>query len=71
MGGGGAAVPSGIPACCKSTKAAAKVDGEFIVANAAQTQEWPSYGLDYAETRFSRLQQINDGNVKDLGLVWR
>jgi quinohemoprotein ethanol dehydrogenase len=32
--------------------------------------DWPSYGLDAAETRFSRLAQINDDNVKELGLVW-
>lgn len=34
------------------------------------TKDWPSYGLDYAETRFSKLHQINDRNVKDLGLLW-
>ena len=34
------------------------------------TADWPSHGLDYAETRFSRLTQINAGNVKELGLVW-
>lgn len=62
-------LPASLPAA-ESTEAAAKVDGEFIIANAAQTQEWPSYGLDYAETRFSKLKQIHDGNVKDLGLVW-
>ena len=49
---------------------AAKVDGASIRANAKTTKDWPSYGLDYAETRFSRLAQINDGNVKDLGLAW-
>ena len=32
---------------------AGKVDGQYIQANAAHTREWPSYGLDYAETRFS------------------
>ncbi len=47
-----------------------KVDGAFIRANEARTNDWPSYGLDYAETRFSRLNQINAANVKDLGLVW-
>ncbi|WP_454727624.1 MULTISPECIES: PQQ-dependent dehydrogenase, methanol/ethanol family [Cupriavidus] len=46
------------------------VDGAFIEANAAKTPDWPSYGLDYAETRFSRLSQIDTDNVKDLGLVW-
>ena len=50
--------------------AARRVDGSFIAANAARTADWPSYGLDYAETRFSKLDQVNDSNVKDLGLVW-
>ena len=36
-------------------KPAGKVDGPFIWANVRTTTEWPSYGLDYAETRFSRL----------------
>jgi quinohemoprotein ethanol dehydrogenase len=29
-----------------------KVDGAFIRANEARTNDWPSHGLDYAETRF-------------------
>jgi quinohemoprotein ethanol dehydrogenase len=49
---------------------AARVDGAFIVANAKTSRDWPTYGLDYAESRFSRLAQINAGNVGDLGLVW-
>jgi len=47
-----------------------KVDGASIRANTKATKDWPSYGLDYAETRFSRLTQISDANVKDLGLAW-
>ncbi|WP_265923272.1 PQQ-dependent dehydrogenase, methanol/ethanol family [Cupriavidus nantongensis] len=50
--------------------AAAKVDGAFISANASTTRDWPSHGLDYAETRFSRLRQIDTANVRQLGLVW-
>ena len=46
------------------------VDGAAIVANARTTNDWPSYGLDYAETRFSRLNQITTANVEKLGLVW-
>ena len=46
------------------------VDGAAIVANARTTNDWPSYGLDYAETRFSRLSQITTANVERLGLVW-
>ena len=47
-----------------------KVNAAFFKANAARTPDWPSYGLDYAETRFSKLDQVNTSNVKDLGLVW-
>ena len=47
-----------------------KVDGAFIRANARTSRDWPSHSLDYAETRFSRLTQINAENVKALGLVW-
>ncbi len=50
--------------------AAARVDGAFISANASTARDWPSHGLDYAETRFSRLRQIDAANVRDLGLVW-
>lgn len=46
------------------------VDGKMIEANRARTADWPTTGLDYAETRFSQLKQIDAGNVKDLGLVW-
>lgn len=54
----------------RATAAAKKVDGAFIRANAAKTPDWPSHGLDYAETRYSRLNQLNTGNVQQLGLVW-
>ncbi|WP_326534128.1 PQQ-dependent dehydrogenase, methanol/ethanol family [Pseudorhodoferax sp.] len=54
----------------RAAAAVKKVDGGFIQANVAKTPDWPSYGLDYAETRHSRLEQINAGNVKQLGLVW-
>lgn len=46
------------------------VDSTMIKANAATSKDWPTIGLDYAETRFSRLDKINTDNVKDLGLAW-
>jgi quinohemoprotein ethanol dehydrogenase len=49
---------------------AAKVDASDIRNNEASSQEWPTIGLDYGETRDSKLRQIDDTNVKDLGLVW-
>jgi len=38
--------------------------------NAAQSREWPTYGGDYAERRFSSLNQINVSNAGRLGLAW-
>jgi alcohol dehydrogenase (cytochrome c) len=34
------------------------------------TDAWPTYGGDYSEKRFSTLTQINQSNIKNLGLVW-
>ncbi len=47
-----------------------KVDGATIQQNANTSHDWPSYGLDYAETRYSRLSQVSERTVKDLGLLW-
>ena len=47
-----------------------KLDTKAIIANDATDTEWPSYGLNYGETRFSQLDKINTTNVADLGLVW-
>jgi quinohemoprotein ethanol dehydrogenase len=46
------------------------VDSASIKANTATSNDWPTIGLDYGETRFSKLNQINTDNVKKLGLVW-
>jgi quinohemoprotein ethanol dehydrogenase len=46
------------------------VDGASIQANMATSKDWPTIGADYAETRYSKLSEINADNVKDLGLVW-
>jgi quinohemoprotein ethanol dehydrogenase len=46
------------------------VDSAAIQANAATSKDWPTISADYAETRFSKLSEISDKSVKDLGLVW-
>jgi quinohemoprotein ethanol dehydrogenase len=51
-------------------KATSVVDGAFVRANAATSKDWPTIGLDYGETHFSKLKQINSENVKNLGMVW-
>lgn len=34
------------------------------------SDDWPSYGLDYREQRFSPLKAVDRGNVSKLGLAW-
>ena len=46
------------------------IDAAAIAANTQVTKDWPSYGLDYAETRFSKLDQVNESNIGQLGLAW-
>ncbi|MCF6275140.1 MAG: PQQ-binding-like beta-propeller repeat protein [Robiginitomaculum sp.] len=42
-----------------------------LIANAANiTEVWLSYGGGYDEQRFSRLTNITQENVKDLGVAW-
>src|SRR5262249_62405191 len=46
----------------------------FLLATLAllaqQPGEWLTYGLDYAETRYSPLKQIDISNVSGLSLAW-
>ena len=66
--GGALAQSKGSPEHIKAVTSA--VDGASIKANTATSNDWPTIGLDYAETRFSKLNQINADNVKKLGLMW-
>src|SRR6201990_2119097 len=34
------------------------------------TDSWPTYSGDYSGQRFSSLTQINQTNIKNLGLAW-
>ena len=44
---------------------------ENALKNAGQNgEEWLTYGLNYGETRYSPLTQINATNVSRLGLAW-
>lgn len=44
------------------------IDGARIIK--ADGGEWLSYGRTYDEQRFSPLDQINPGNIGELGLAW-
>jgi quinohemoprotein ethanol dehydrogenase len=44
---------------------------DTVLRNAGKVGgDWPSYGLNLAETRYSPLNQINASNVSRLGLQW-
>ena len=49
-------------------KPTALVDAARITSPAPG--EWPSYGRTYDEQRFSPLDQVDAGNVSQLGLAW-
>lgn len=46
------------------------IGDERLRAADKNSDDWVTHGLDYAETRFSRLDQINTDNVNELGLAW-
>src|SRR5215468_4271310 len=60
----------GLPMLAAHAAAAATVDRKALVAAADNRSEWLTYGRTYDEQRFSPLEQINTGNVKNLGLAW-
>ena len=47
----------------------AQID-DSALRKAGAGDNWLTYGLDQAETRFSPLTDINTSNVKELGLSW-
>ena len=46
------------------------IDTAAIIANDAHDRNWLNYGLNYAETRYSQLDDIDATNVSELGLAW-
>ncbi|HLF09757.1 MAG TPA: PQQ-dependent dehydrogenase, methanol/ethanol family [Gammaproteobacteria bacterium] len=64
-------VAAGCTQQADDTQGAAKPVDDAALVNAANSgDEWLTYGRDYAETRFSPLDQINSDNVARLGLAW-
>ncbi len=47
-----------------------KVDDAALRNSGKTGEEWLTNGLNYGETRFSPLKQINASNVSRLGLAW-
>jgi len=48
----------------------ARVDSERLLNAESEAGQWLTYGRGYSEQRFSPLDQINDGNIGQLGLAW-
>ncbi len=46
------------------------VDQQSIIANAATGRDWPSYGLNFSENRFSPLRAVTSETAGQLGLAW-
>jgi quinohemoprotein ethanol dehydrogenase len=63
-----AALAVALPSLGAAQNAARAVD-DTALANAA-ADEWLTIGRDYAETRYSPLEQIDSRNVGRLGLAW-
>ncbi|HLQ79042.1 MAG TPA: PQQ-dependent dehydrogenase, methanol/ethanol family [Terriglobia bacterium] len=50
--------------------AAQRIDDAALNGAGKQRGDWPTYGLDYAETRYSPLNQINADNADRLARAW-
>lgn len=46
------------------------IDDQALIDASESSSDWLSYGLNYAEDRFSKLDEINTENVSQLGLKW-
>ncbi len=46
------------------------VDDAALKSTDSDPQNWITYGGNYSEQRFSRLQEINENNAGNLGLAW-
>ena len=47
------------------------IDDAALASAARSADEWLTIGRDYAETRFSPLEQIDSRNVSRLGVAWQ
>ena len=57
-------------AACAGLAQSRQVDDAVLRNGSQDGSEWLSYGVNWAEQRYSPLSQINADNVKRLGLAW-
>jgi len=65
-----ALLSSSVPILAADAAATGAVDRKALLAAADDRSDWLTYGRTYDEQRFSPLDQVNTGNVKNLGLAW-
>ena len=65
-----ATAPAAAQAGPSNPAGAAAVNTERLLAADKEPGSWLATGLNYHEDRFSKLDQINDANVRNLGLAW-
>jgi PQQ-dependent dehydrogenase (methanol/ethanol family) len=47
-----------------------QVDDALLTTGSRTGEEWVTYGVNWAEQRYSPLNQINAGNISRLGVAW-
>lgn len=57
-------------AACSSETGEGGIDASRLINAAQDDANWITYGRDYAEQRFSPLDQVNQETIGDLGLAW-
>jgi quinohemoprotein ethanol dehydrogenase len=65
-----AAITGGLPAALHAQSGAAPVNDAALTDAANSGSEWITIGRDYAETRYSPLDEIDADTVGRLGLAW-
>jgi quinohemoprotein ethanol dehydrogenase len=58
------------PAPTVQSRGVDAVDDARLRAAKSEPESWLTYGGDYGEQRFSRLDRIDEANVGNLGLAW-
>jgi alcohol dehydrogenase (cytochrome c) len=62
---------AGLVACWTPQERANLTDDDAALRRAmADSADWPSYGRDHTNQRYSRLSQINTGTIAGLRLAW-
>ncbi len=62
-----------LAAACSPPEAARQTDttvDDAAMSDESQGENWLAFGRTYSEQRYSPLEQINDSNVTDLGVVF-